>query len=139
MTMSQDFVIISNTAKIPTEKAVQIALILHRSVHDELYRVFQSSDPLRRGDYSQFFTVTFGDLLSYLIGHPDEFHSLLSAESWDGVSVVRDGTHYSFRDHHRGLVTCTQSVEGIEKAASRWLHWHLANQGLKKLYDHMVE
>lgn len=136
--MSQDFVIVPNISKIPTVKSEQIALILHQSVSDALYRVFQSSDALRHGDYSQFFTVTFGDLLAHLIGHPDEFHSLLPAESWDGVSVVRDGTRYGFRYHHRGLVTRSESVEGIEAAASRWLCWNLPNQGLRGLIDHVA-
>src|SRR5579872_5029170 len=136
--MSQDFVIVPNTAKIPTDKADQIALILHRSVRQELYRVFRSSDPLRHGDYSGFFSVTFDDLLAHLVSHADEFHALLPAESWDGISVVRDGTSYSFRSHYRGAVSGSESVEGIQAAAARWLHWHLANQGLRRLYDHVA-
>jgi hypothetical protein len=137
--MPQDFIIVPSTATIPTDKAEQIALILHQSVYDALYRVFQSSAPLMRlADYSHFFTVTFDDLAAYLHAHPDEFHALLPADSGDGISVIRDGTHYSFRDHYRGLVTHSESVEGIDAAVARWLRWHLLNQGLRRLYDHVA-
>jgi hypothetical protein len=136
--MSQDFTIVPNTAKMPTEKSEQIALILHQSVYDALYRVFQSSDALSRADYSQFFTVTFSDLLAHLIAHPDEFHALLPAESPDGISVIRDGPCYTFREHHRSLVVRSEQVEGIEGAATRWLRWHLQNQGLRRLLDHVA-
>ena len=136
--MPQDFIIVPSSAKIPAEKSEQIALILHQSVHDPLFRVFQSSDALRHGDYSQFFTVTFGDLLAHLIAHPDEFHALLPAESPDGISVMRDGPCYTFREHHRSLVVRSEHVEGIEAAATRWLRWHLQNQGLRRLLDHVA-
>lgn len=136
--MPQDFIIVPNTAKMPTDKAEQIALILHGSVRDALYRVFQSSDATKHGDFSRFFSVTFDDLLAYLIAHPDQFHALLPVESWDGISVIRDGTHYSFRSHYRGVVSSSELVDGIEAATARWLRWHLDNQGLRRLYDHVA-
>jgi len=134
--MSQDFIIVPGKAKIPTEKSEQIALILHQSVYNAFYRVFQSSDALRFADLSQFFTVTFGELLAHLLAHPDEFHAVLPVESPDGISVIRDGQRYTFREHYRSLVVHSELVEGIEAAARRWLHWHLRNQGLGKLLEH---
>jgi hypothetical protein len=134
--MSQDFIIVPNSSKMPTDKAEQIALILHRSVGEALYRVFQSTAPLSRlTDYSHFFTVSFGDLVAHLRSHPDEFHALLPAESWDGISVVRDGQVYNFREHFRGLIVRSEQVDGIEAAITRWLRARLRNQGLRKLVD----
>jgi hypothetical protein len=134
--MSQDFIILPNTANLPQGKPEQIALILHKSVPEALYRHFQSTAPIARlTDYSHFFKVSFADLTAYLRSHPDEFHTLLPAESWDGISVVRDSGSYNFREHHRGLVVASEKVEGIDAAITRWLKWHLPNQGLQKLTD----
>jgi len=132
--MPDDFIIVPNASKLPTDKEGQIALILHQSVRDALYRMFQSTAPLSRlTDYSNFFTVSYDDLFAHLHSHPDEFHNLLSDESWDGESVVREGQVYTFRDHFRGLVVRSERVEGIDRAIARWLRWRLRNQGLQKL------
>ena len=133
--MSNDFVILPSNARLPTEKSKQIALILHENVYDSLYKVYQSTASLAKlGDYSHFFTVSFEDLHTHLVSHPDEFHSLLASDSWDGMSVVRNCEQYTFRWHDKGLVVEKETVIGIEAAAARWLEkWHLPNQGLKKI------
>ena len=132
--MSTDFVLVSTRATLPESKEDQIKLILHGCVHDSLYRLFQSTALLpRNGDYSRFFTVSFHDLTSYLISHPDEFHTSLPGKSWDGMSVVWQAQKYIFREHDRGQIVHTDEVSGIAVAAARWLRWQLMNQGLHKL------
>jgi len=128
-----DFVTVPNDYRFPGSRDEQIRLILHGSVSQAIYRI-KNQTPPPFTDSAKYFTVSYSDLVTYLLNHKLEFDSILPTSSWDGMSVVKEDDRYVFRWHDRGNVTETQTIETLREAIESFLsRWVLPSQCLQNM------
>ena len=129
--MSINFILIPNTYCFPKTKQEQIDLVFRGSVREAVYKTLQQSPNV--ADYSDWLSVTYDDLLKFLLQNKEYFHSLLPTDSWDSFSVKREGDTYSFCWYDRGKIYKEDKPISFNDAAVKLLELVLMNQSIRKL------
>ncbi len=139
--MTDDFVLVPKNFKFPEQKEEQINLVLHGSVAEAVYKIDNQSPSHKMTDFTQFFSISYDDLVDYLNSNDTEFDSILPETSWDGLSVKGEGGQYIFRWHDRGVPVETETIRYKLQAIHYFLRrWLLPSQGLRKMMKkHDVE